>query len=225
MKKRIVWGIGVGLLAAALIGCPQPTDDESSSSGYFKDSLKLKGNVYKSDGFTDYSENRTIIATGSSATIIGGTGKIANKELTFVIEKPSATYPLTDTSFPLKYYTGGLKPPAGTTATYTILNLTTENGKVLTKRRLTQNPNIKFETVIYVYVSTNVRLTGKGTSVADVDTITNSGNSYTVGSSDVTLNLKQGWNELYTTVEYKNSGSKYTIKISDPSDLRWLVNQ
>jgi hypothetical protein len=225
MKRRIVWGIGVGLLAAALIGCPQPTDEDSSSSGYFKDSLKLNGKVYKSDGFTDYTENRTIIATGNAAIPIGGTGKIANKDLSFVIEKPTALAPLTDTSFPLKYYTGGLKPSGGSNVNFATLHLTTENSKLLTKQRLTQNPSIKYETVMYVYVSANVTLTGKGTSVSDADTIANSGNTYTVVSSDVTLNLKQGWNELYTIVEYKNSGSRYSIKISDPSDLRWLVSK
>lgn len=217
MKKRIIWGISVGFLVVALLGCPQPTDSNSTPSGNLGGTLKLSGKVYLADETVEY--------TGTTGVAGGGsTGKIENRQLTFEIGTPTGLSALTDSSFASVDPYDGIKPAAGSTpVNFIILNLTTTlGGNTLSKGRTTKNSSgYKDERAMFIYVSNGVTLEAKGKTTLVTDSKT--GQIYNVVSTDTKLNLKQGWNEIYMVGEQKSSGGTYSWKIGNPSGLRWVV--
>jgi len=89
--------------------------------------------------------------------------------------------------------------PAGTLL-FSIEGVTLDNGSFMRGKTTSTIAEI----VAYVYVDRDTTITG---------------GSNTVTHSNLSLNLKQGWNAVYI----KSTPTKYSVSLGNPSNLYWVL--
>jgi hypothetical protein len=85
--------------------------------------------------------------------------------------------------------------------------------------------NLTHEKVEYVYVNKNLTITGRGKTT----TLTQKRNSSVtaaITTGSISLNLKKGWNAVYTKTNRNSQPGSFSIRIdmsvADPDHMRWL---
>jgi hypothetical protein len=213
MKNHVMFSMCGVFLALALSGCPQPTDETADiPSGTKGEKLKLEGQVYNSDSITLY--------TGDADVTFGSvTGKITKGKLSFEIgDTTPATALTTDAFGHNEIYS---KIEIGTPApNYTILDLTVGADDLVKSQVTKSTSSTKTEWVVYMYVSEKVTLTGTGkTSTSSIF----GSDPVSIEAKNFKLDLKKGWNALYSIYELKSGGATFTIKLGDPK-LKWVLD-
>jgi len=256
MKKTLVLTTLLAIALAAglvLAGCSQPTNDDKSSgttntsNTSFGDEGKLsegeqvytvtyEDNTVK---YTAYTGNLTLNdGMGETATITGG-------KFSYTFGTPDYFYSWVDLS---NYYFSSYDDVNATNEdvqayiiydfynyedhgdnTYTSYSLYRENQ---VNNIGTTSGTSTYEQVMYVYVDRDVTITGKGKT----DPYTYEDVTYTYKTTDFRLELKKGWNTVYTkntsSATYPsnhpenatNVTSTETMSISNPSSLKWVLS-
>jgi len=225
----------VGIALVLAIGLAFTTCDNDTTSGggdpggptFFGDELELSGQVWEEEwdwdeveytetfkGYTKFTGNLTI------GGYDGGSGEIKNGQLAYSIGTPSGLYTLDPDPeyYPFRGY-DDVQFSKQNVGWYSLVSFDVFDdnyGGYLSKTSLTTS-----EDVIYMYVDSDVTLSGKGK--------TNNWNAFTYITQNFSLALKAGWNAVYTKQQHSYSQATdtitttVTIKLANPS-LMWVLS-
>jgi len=210
--------IGRGEAPAVIISGKTATvkiDIAVSQYPYLGETLKLSGQVLNDDNML-YEEINTSVESN-----IGGSGAIVYGILKLSIGAPQTLQSLKDNDMIKKMnnsYTSLTYTPETTQCALLSLSVTDVDGSTSTliKKEITTNviSLTVFESVDYLYVDRDVTITAKGRE----STESASGSISTTITSDLNLNLKKGWNALYS--EEKNIYDNYDLTTTISRSLR-----
>ena len=204
-------------------GCPTDGSDNgggnSIPSGSLGDTLSISGEqVYieaeNEDGFgpptyTNETGNKTVTvhgATAEKAEITGG-------KLTLTITTaPASLQPVSSMTTGLgEMYDNVTATPADAKGTSLSLEV---DGHTLSKTNSTGSQSSSSitgidESVMYLYVDKDLTITGKGKTTTE-----NFGIAFTTTTNNFTLNLKKGWNAIYTKENFSMTQSAMTATVT-----------
>ena len=237
MTKSRFWKMPTTLaafaLALALVLTACGGEDNGGGSGSLGATMNLGGNVYTMDWndddrpvFTRFTGNRTILSDPR-----GGTGTIANGQLSFTFGRP-APENLENIGDYLEDWVDGMTvTPANAIGTFLWLETasvgTTVDGDLARENRTETATSGRREDVFFIFVNQDV------TMQADRRTGTWDDNGYsgTYEIRAVNITLREGWNALRTVVELRETGpNRYsetiTVSHANPgSPVRWVISE
>jgi hypothetical protein len=245
MKKHHGLSFGFAVQAAfcaaaiaavfTLAGCPTEDDDPTSSipSGNLGAALTITNEqVYKETygdtGDTTYTEidgDKTVTVTG-----VTGTASITGGKLNLTVTQAPSGSQLS----PLSGMIAGLGEQ------YTVVNASPNDAKIATLSlrindgsygsslykgsATSSSSSYTSESVSYMYVDKDVTISGTGKTTTE----TEDGTTGTYKTNDFTLNLKQGWNAVYSKNTMSGSSSSYTatttLSVGNPA-LKWSYEE
>ena len=169
--------------------------------------------------YTEATGNNTVTISGAT-----GTASIANGKLTVSITAAptglSAISGLTNVdAYPYPYAS---ITASDTTAKFTTLELKAGSNDYLSYGNDSfsvsgSNASSTQESVQYVYVDKDVTLTGTGKSTTE--------DGGTINTNNFTLDLKTGWNAIYSKTSISGTMTSYTgtvsMAVGNPTNLKW----
>jgi hypothetical protein len=213
-----------------LAGCPTEDDDPTPSvpSGNLGTTLSISGEqVYTASEssteikYTPITGNKTVTVTG-----VTGTASITGGKLNLTVtQAPSGTQ-----LSPMSGMTDGLS------ANYNNVSVSPNDAKfaqlslAIESEELSKSESARSQSstavtytsksVLYLYVDKAVIITGQG------KTVTEDGTAIT--TQNITLNLAQGWNAVYSQYTTSISSSSYTrtptVSVENPA-LKWSYEE
>lgn len=222
------------VFALVLASCPSGTD-----SGVYKglgEKLNISGRVYTRNIDTEnfsvnYIEYKNNLAVSDGG--IGGEGKIEKGQLSYSIEEPVLFQVDEGLAILKRMYTSVEFSPEDARAAAVNLTVTGDTDYILLSReKITVNLNqlsLGFDFVYYLYVDRDVIVTADGDSFR----FENFEIPINITVSEISLNLKKGWNALYgkisgelkyTLLSGAEASGNLTMSVSNPSSLKWTLS-
>jgi len=219
----------IAVIGFSVAACSEP-DEGGGGPVFLGDTLELSGDVYTVKYDDDYNPTYTKF-TGDLAlkSVAGGSGEIKGGQLSYKIETPTGLTAITGlkSQWTSQGYTDitisdetvkifqfdGIEPSSSTT--YRSLYKENETANVSGA-----NYSYTEESVTFVYVDKDVKVTAKGFTETD--------EGYTEKANDIDLSLKEGWNAILVKVSESgnedNDTGTYTLSISSGNpDLKWVL--
>jgi len=197
--------------------------------------LELSGQVYVGNstqaGYTTFNGNLTITDYN------GGSGGITNGKLAYSIGTPTSMSAFNTTNIANEFGSGYTNVQVSNQNVQGLMfdYLQTSNGRLYKENETVSESNTSysytFEGVTYVYVDTDVTVSGKGITDSGTDYEDGYTINWTEKTNNFSLALKAGWNAIYTKIQESgtltssttgNGTYTETISMGNPS-LRWAL--
>jgi len=240
---KLCWLIALVAVIGFLAACGGEED-----GGALGDEVKITGQqVYTMDEtatgitYTKYTGSKTIDDSG----LYGGTGTLTNGKFSLTLGTPSASYLYTFDADDLDVWTNvTLSNPQVKTAAISDIETKGTNTNYAYLYRGNETASLSGTTykyngddVMYVYVDSDVTISGKGRTETDEGTEDGIPYKETMTTKDFNLKFQKGWNAVrmnesgtasYTGSITNPTGVTYTITMSislgDPSSCKWILN-
>jgi len=207
-------------LALTLTGCGD-NGNGGGGSGHLGDTLNFSGRVYTMDGetfrFSPFTGSRTITSYPA-----GGTGAIANGQLTFEMGRPD-TEDLRRLDGTWWLFEDATINPSSARGTY--LNMRTPGGIFRENNNFSISGNTMsgtWDAVEYVFVDQEVTIS-RGRQTWEEEGLSIIDNAFNI-------TLREGWNAVHSRFVSRNlnwetdTGSiTETISLGNPGNLRWVL--
>jgi hypothetical protein len=228
----------VAVIGFSITACSDPEEEDKdkdknpSGQTSFGDTLEFSNEqVYVVDyGDHDYTVNYKPY-TGADVTfasVYGAIPKIVNGKFSFSVGAPtSQDLEGIDEMFYEDFTDLNI---SDSTAKFATIYFETSNWDINMSRSNVEYKDIKTsgdevisgsmtrESVDFVYVDKPVKITGKGYTETDEE------GTYTFKYNDLNLSLAKGWNTVCYKFVYSFSSTTETISVSNPSSVKWVLN-
>ena len=235
-KHGLLFGFAVIAIAAmfTFTGCPTDGNDNGDGSGIGdlpNGNLGTTFSITSEQVYTKTNDSPPVYTATSinekqTVTISGATGTVSKTDGKLTVSITAAPAGLS----PISGLTSALLPmlgltakryasitPSDDTAKFTILKLITDSKNLSYEKNTTFARFGTQELVQYVYVDKNVTITGMGKSTT--------AGSGTIKTNDFTLNLRTGWNAIYTKTSRRTTTLSYidtvSMAVGNPANLEW----
>ena len=220
--KNLVKLLGVIALAAVIgfsfAACPEPEEE-----GGLGDKLEFINEQVYVGGENEKEEYEYKPYTGADITfdsVYGATPKIVGGKFSFSVGIPTSLESIDEWfSYNDSFTDLEISDTTVKVASIYSFEYSTSNGSSTMWRENVEYNSESYtsESVEFVYVDKPVKITGKGTTGTDEE-------GFKWKSNNLNLSLSAGWNTLYSKGTDSASGWTFTLSVSNPSSLKWVLS-
>lgn len=231
--RRIASILAVLALVFAFSGCDDDDGDNPVTSAHLGATLNLSGQVYTytNGTYNQFSGDRAIsafywaldnnVSGYRRYSLDGGTGSITNGLFTYSIGTPSSNYLRNISEWWLQNNMNNVKISNREARYVEMSDFHTLPGNGYLYRgfyaSITHDEDVE-ESVIYIYVDRDVTICADHTELKGDEGYTDTFNAFNI-------DLKTGWNALYTKEVDKPNHEIETYSAANPSHLRWVLSE